>query len=167
MAKLHNPAGPIDAVLTAQEQLKNDIVEGFITSLDPRSNEDIKDAKDEATLNDLNPKQKFGDLKVPIAWLPPASIIYEALAFKEGGKKYGPYNWREKKVESMTYLHALMRHYMSYLDGEDIDPESGLPHIGHMKACLGILADATETGCLVDNRPVKGNAGDILRRYAK
>jgi hypothetical protein len=117
--------------------------------------------------DNLNPKQKFGDLKVPIAFVPSASIIYEALAFKEGARKYGAYNWREKKVESMTYIHALFRHAISYLDGEDNDPESGLPHIGHMKACLGILADATETGNLVDTRPVKGNAGELLRKLNK
>jgi hypothetical protein len=114
-----------------------------------------------------NPKQKYGDKKVPLAFVPPASIIYEALAFKEGARKYGAYNWREKKVELMTYLHAALRHLYAMLDGEELDPESGLHHIGHVKACMGILADARETGNLIDNRPPRGTAGDILRREAK
>ena len=114
----------------------------------------------------INPKQAYGDKKIPIALVPPASLMYQAKACKEGARKYGPYNWRNKKVESMTYIHAAMRHILAYLDGENIDPECGVEHIGLALASLGILADATETGNLMDNRPIKGNAGQKMRDYA-
>lgn len=44
-------------------------------------------------------------------------------------KKYAPRNWtkgfpREKLLESM------MRHMIALMDWEEVDPESGVPHIG-------------------------------------
>lgn len=105
-------------------------------------------------------------MKVPLAFIPPASIIYEGQALSVGAKKYGPYNWRELPIQAMTYIAANQRHILAYLDGEDIDPECGVPHIGLAKACLGILADATELRNLIDNRPKKGRAGSLLRELA-
>jgi hypothetical protein len=114
-----------------------------------------------------NPKQAYGDLKIPVALVPPAAIIYTGLAFKEGARKYGPYNWREKSVEAMTYVNAAQRHLMSWADGEEIDPDSGNPHLAHALACLAILVDCIETGNLLDNRPPAGNAGALLKRFEK
>lgn len=115
---------------------------------------------------DANPKQAYGDKKVPLALVPAAAIIGMARAFKEGARKYGPFNWRTKKVEAMTYAHAAMRHLLSFVDGEDIDPESGNEHIDHAMACLAILKDAKATGNIVDNRPEKGRCGELLRELA-
>jgi hypothetical protein len=114
-----------------------------------------------------NPKQAFGDLKIPVALVPPAAIIYTGLAFKEGARKYGPYNWREKSVEAMTYVNAAQRHLMSWMDREELDPDSGNPHLAHALACLAILVDCMETGNLIDNRPPAGNAGALLKRFEK
>lgn len=110
-----------------------------------------------------DPKEAYGNRKVPLGFVPAASVIYEADAFAVGAEKYGPYSWREKPVAAMTYAHAALRHIYAWIDGEDIDPESGKPHLGHAKACMGILADAIETGNLIDNRPVAGEAGRMLR----
>jgi hypothetical protein len=117
--------------------------------------------------NPPNPKQRHGDRKVNLALVPPAADVYMALAFTEGARKYGPYNWRAKSVEIMTYIGAAKRHLDAYLDGQDNDPDTGYPHIAHALACLGIIADATETGCAVDNRPPAGAASDLLKRYEK
>lgn len=118
-------------------------------------------------MNPPNPKQRYGDMKVPLGLVPAASTVYEALALAEGAEKYGPYNWRETAVEATTYAHAALRHLHLWLDGEDIDPESGKPHLGHAKACLGILADATECGKLIDNRPLPAPTGELLQRWKK
>lgn len=114
-----------------------------------------------------NPKQAYGDQKVALHLIPPASLIHEATAFEEGARKYGAYNWRTKAVEAMTYIGATQRHLLAYLDGEEIDPESGLLHLALAKACLGILIDATEIGNLLDNRPAKGTAGALLRKLKR
>jgi hypothetical protein len=117
--------------------------------------------------NPANPKQAFGDRKVPLALVPPASVIYEAEAMSIGADKYGPYNWRALPVEMMTYIHATLRHIYAVVDGEWLDQETGKPHIGHAKACMGIIADSHELGILIDNRPVPGRAGAMLRARLK
>lgn len=113
----------------------------------------------------INPKDLIGVKKPNLALVPPSSALYQAQAMMDGAAKYGPYNWRENPVLAMVYIAAAQRHIASYLDGEDIDPKSGVPHLGHGLACLGILADATETGNLKDDRPVKGPAADMVRRF--
>ena len=64
--------------------------------------------------------------------LVPPSLVWAVAAVREHGtKKYGdPENWR--KVEADRYDAALYRHWLAYLGGEDIDPESGLPHLWHI-----------------------------------
>lgn len=103
-----------------------------------------------------NPKQAYGDKKPPLHLVPPVAITYMAVALKEGARKYGAYNWRTDDVEAMTYVGAAMRHLGAYLDGENLDPESGNPHLAHALASIAILVDAQESGKLIDNRPPAG-----------
>lgn len=112
-----------------------------------------------------NPKDRLGVKKVPLHLVPPASVIYEALAFGQGAEKYGAYNWREKEVRATVYISAALRHIYAWFDGEENDHQSGLPHLGHAKACLGVIIDALETGNLADDRPQAGAAGALLDRY--
>ena len=119
-----------------------------------------------------NPKDLLGTKKVPnLSVIPAASIIYEGLAMRYGafeaplqggGNGYGPFNWREKQVRASIYVDACLRHLMSWVDGEANASDSGVPHLGHAKACLGILADAIESGNLVDDRPKAGPAPALL-----
>ena len=118
-------------------------------------------------LDGTNPKDLLGVKKPPLSLIPPSAQIEEAMAFAEGARKYGAYNWRSKKVKASIYADAALRHLLAWLDGEDIDPESGLPHECKVKACMSILIDARNTGNLVDDRPVKGAANEVLKRYSK
>lgn len=112
-----------------------------------------------------NPKDALGDAKVDPSLVPPSAKMYLAAAFADGAAKYGPYNWRENAVRARVYIAAAMRHLDQYLDGESRDPTSKVPHLGHAMACLAILTDATETGNLIDDRPLPGAASDLIRRY--
>lgn len=118
-------------------------------------------------IDQTNPKDLLGVAKPQIDLIPPASMIYQALAMGLGASKYGPFNWRSKKVKMSIYIAAAMRHLLSVLDGQDDDEESNAPHIGHALACLGILADAKETGNLIDDRPVKGVAAELIKKYTR
>jgi len=101
----------------------------------------------------MNPKDLIGSKKVPsYSVVPMTGMIYEAAAFIDGAEKYGPFNWREEPVSALVYLDALDRHMKAWGAGQDIDPKSGKPHLGHAKACLAILIDAFETGNLIDDR---------------
>jgi len=115
---------------------------------------------------DTNPKQAYGDAKIPLGLFPDTAIVAGAIAFAEGAAKYGAYNWRGTGVRASTYLSALDRHVKSWKNGEDCDPISGVHHLYNAMACLAILIDSMEVGCLVDDRPPEAPVGDMLRRHA-
>ena len=115
----------------------------------------------------INPKDLIGLKKPRLSLVPPAGLVYAALAMANGADKYGPYNWREKKVQAMIYLEAAQRHILSYQDGEECAEDSGVPHLGHAIACLLIVIDALETGNLVDNRPKPGPMAALIARYTQ
>lgn len=57
-----------------------------------------------------------------------------------GTKKYGDSeNWR--KVEPKRYVDALYRHLLAYIEGNEVDEESGLSHLSHMACNLSFLLD--------------------------
>ena len=77
-------------------------------------------------------------------WKPtlvPVSLIRAVGAVREYGtaKYHDPENWRQ--VEAQRYRDALYRHWLAYLDGEECDPESGLPHLWHLAANAAFLIE--------------------------
>lgn len=54
-----------------------------------------------------------------------------------GANKYGDDNWRQVPNGRNRYSAAAMRHFTAWRLGEDVDPESGLPHLAH--ACCSLL----------------------------
>lgn len=110
-----------------------------------------------------NPKQRFGNLKPNLALVPAATMIYLALGHECGVAKYGAYNWRETKVETMTYIAAAMRHLVEWVDGQEKAADSGIPHLAHALTSLSVLVDAIETGNAVDNRPAKGKGSVMIQ----
>lgn len=113
----------------------------------------------------VNPKQQFGDRKVPLHLVPAPAMVAIAMGLKDGARKYGAYNWRYLPVETQTYVGAALRHLMAWQDGEDIDPDSGNNHLAHAMASLAILVDALESGQVKDNRPPKGAGAFVLDKY--
>ena len=73
-------------------------------------------------------------------------LLGEVLTF--GAKKYAPNNW-QKCEDTSRYKDALLRHIYAYLGGEQLDPESGLPHLGHAAfglMCLNYFDNLTQQG---------------------
>jgi hypothetical protein len=99
-----------------------------------------------------NPKDIIGSDKIPYHLWPEVASILGALGLLDGALKYGRTNWREAGVKCSIYYDALRRHANAWFEGEDIDPDSGLPHFAHMLACIAILVDADANGKLVDDR---------------
>lgn len=100
-----------------------------------------------------DPKQGPGALKIPFAAVPWTVMAELAVGFGEGELKYGRNNWRKTQVVSSTYFAAAMRHLTAWWEGEDIDPDSGMPHIVKAMASLGILRDAQIAETAIDDRP--------------
>ena len=115
-------------------------------------------------IDTTNPKDRIGVTKPQLNLVPPALLIWTAKAMENGAAKYGPFNWRDKKVKMTIYVAAALRHLLSLLDGEDTAQDSGLPHAAHAAACMGIILDAKECNCLIDDRPAKGPAADLIER---
>lgn len=109
-----------------------------------------------------NPKQIFGDTKVPLQLLPTIALVEWAGAQAEGARKYGAFDWHQNKVEYMTYVGAMQRHIIDAVHRETRDKDSQIHPLGHVMACCGILLDAEATGQLIDNRPKRDNGA--LRR---
>ena len=115
-----------------------------------------------------NPKDLLGVKKVQLNLVPASSTIYQALAMENGAARYGAYNWRKNKVIASIYIAAAARHMQAWYDsGEECAEDSGVPHLGHALACLGIIVDALETGNLVDDRPTPGAAAALIKKWEK
>ena len=109
-----------------------------------------------STWKDTNPKTAFAANKVPFHLWPAIASAMGAMGLLEGACKYGRSNWRKSGVRASTYVDALLRHLLDYFEGNDTDPDSGLPQFAHMLACCAILVDASASGVLVDDRQYKG-----------
>lgn len=114
-----------------------------------------------------NPKDLLGDKKVDVSQVSPFAIAHEACAMMDGSIKYGFRNWRDKKVRARVYTAACKRHLEAWEEGEETAGDSKVHHLGHARACLGILLDAQETGNLHDDR-VKSNGalGRLMDRLS-
>jgi len=116
----------------------------------------------------LNPKDIVGAKKAPLGFVPPALYIGAAEGMAIGADKYGPFNWRgHLPIQYMTYVEAMLRHLLALVDGQDLAEDTGVHHLKHVLAGGGILLDAIESGRVVDNRPIKGPAADMLRAQDK
>lgn len=109
-----------------------------------------------------NPKDQIGSGKMPLHLWPKTASVVGSLALTDGALKYGRSNWRVAGVKATIYTDALERHMTAWLEGEDVDPDSGIPHLGHALACLAILVDAQAAGKLTDDRQVQGGYRALL-----
>lgn len=100
-----------------------------------------------------NPKDSVGVKKVPFSTTPSGPIAEIGLAMLEGALKYGRHNYRSIGVRTSVYYDAALRHLTAFWEGQDIDPDSGLPHIVKAAACLVVLRDSQLMGNVVDDRP--------------
>lgn len=99
----------------------------------------------------MNEGKKYDSEKPAMALLSPKGLEEEAKGMTYGAKKYGMYNWRNGIVVT-RYISAALRHIFAFLRGEDLDPESGVSHLGHAKCNLGMALQALEDNPKLDDR---------------
>lgn len=100
-----------------------------------------------------NPKDFVGASKAPTSTLSRRVLHELGLAMLEGECKYWRHNYRAAPVRATVYLDALDRHMSAWIEGQEIDPASGLSHLVKAMACLMIIRDAQTYGSLIDDRP--------------
>mgnify|MGYP001616369773 FL=1 len=103
-----------------------------------------------------NPKDVIGSSKLPLHLWPETATVLGSLGLLDGALKYGRSNWRVKGIRMSIYVDALKRHINSLFEGEDLDPDSGLPHEAHILACAAIIVDARAAKNLTDDRQYPG-----------
>lgn len=114
-----------------------------------------------------NPKDAIGSRKSRLDLVPPALSLCTAEVMVNGAIKYGPYNWRSAKIRLSVYLAAAQRHLLALMDGEDVADDSGCHHAAHIAANMAIILDALESDCMIDDRPKKGPAAKLIKRFTK
>ena len=73
-----------------------------------------------------------------------------------GKAKYDRGNWRNGLNHTET-CDSLLRHLSAYLSGEDLDPESELPHVDHVLCNALFLAEMLRTHSELDDRSKLNN----------
>jgi hypothetical protein len=114
----------------------------------------IKERYDQM-FKESNPKDSLGIKKIPISTVSGPVLAEIGVAMLEGDRKYGRHNYRVVGVKGSVYYDAAFRHLVSWFEGEDIDPDSGLSHITKAITSLVVLRDAMIQDKFIDDRPPK------------
>lgn len=107
--------------------------------------------------------------KAPISLIPRESLEGTASVLAFGAKKYAAHNWRGG-FDWSRLLDASYRHLTAFTSGEDLDPESGLPHVHHLACCVAFLQAHYESKLGKDDRykaPVAqpGTLGELVQTF--
>jgi len=78
-----------------------------------------------------------------------------AAVFDYGRKKYAEWNWAKGMNWSIPIACAARHLIFGLMAGEDVDPESGLPHRGHFLCNIVMLLTFIRTYPEGDDRPSK------------
>ena len=93
--------------------------------------------------------------KLPVDLVPPSAIFGMAKVLEAGAKKYEARNW-ERGMKWTTVYASLMRHLLKWMNGEDVDPESGCSHMEHVLCNAAFLVEYEKTCPHLDDRHKKG-----------
>lgn len=76
--------------------------------------------------------------KVRLDLYPPEALIGTSEVLTFGALKYAANNFRLGILYSRVFA-ALLRHLLAWWMGEELDPESGKPHLDHAGCCIAFL----------------------------
>jgi hypothetical protein len=122
--RMENPDNPRDYIL-AKEQVQEMGRLGLITLQEQAT---LTNAKEVRTVSESGGEK--GVKAEAYALLPSEALDEIARVYAFGAEKYAAHNWR-KGYEWNKSFSAMMRHLWAFWRGEDLDPESGLSHLGH------------------------------------
>ena len=109
--------------------------------------------EDELKEGTLSPEQanryNEGKLQWDLMHLSSFEPMIRVLEF--GAKKYEKDQWKKGFPIRQIY-NSLIRHMIAFMNGEDNDPESGLPHIGHIQCNIMFMAYVLENHPHFDDR---------------
>ena len=136
-------------------------------------------------VGDVNSKEKgsgarYNDDKPDLSLIPLSTLEDEARVWMYGKEKYAAWNWT-KGMDWSIPLACALRHLAAFQAGEDLDRESGLPHIAHAMCNLRMLTlyartypegDDREKQFIIEfiengrNKSVKEIANEVVINFA-
>ena len=99
----------------------------------------------QATKHDAN--------KARLDLVPPRALLAVGMVLTYGAHKYGARNW-QLGMDWGRLVGAALRHLMAWQSGEELDPESQLPHLAHAACCILFILEYTLTNTGSDNRAI-------------
>lgn len=96
---------------------------------------------------------RFNQGKAPLSYVleMPNAIEGVSSVAAFGAIKYARNNYK-KGLDHVEIVNSLMRHLAKYMNGEDVDPESGLPHVDHVAWNAMALSEMTRIHPELDTR---------------
>lgn len=91
--------------------------------------------------------------------LPPGALLKISEVYEFGSRKYDDHNWRKGYSWSLSYA-AMQRHLNLFWSGQDLDEESGLPHVAHAAFHMFTLLTFMEEQREFDDRFKKPDSFD-------
>ena len=95
---------------------------------------------------------RFNGGKPDYSLIPLTTMEDEARVWMYGKNKYAAWNWAKGMAWSVP-LACLLRHLAAWQRGEEVDQESGLPHLAHAMCNLRMLTLYSKTFPEGDDRP--------------
>lgn len=97
---------------------------------------------------------RYNGGKPDLSLIPLCTLEDEAKVWMYGEAKYARFNWMKGMNWSIPLACAL-RHLAAWQSGEDLDPESGLPHLAHVMCNVRMLTLYAHTFPEGDDRPTE------------
>lgn len=94
---------------------------------------------------------RFNSGKIPVSLVPASYTAYCTAGLAYGALKYAEHNWRRGGKWTKVY-ESMQRHLDAFREGEDIDAESGLPHLALAGCNLAFLTEFYDKGLGTDDR---------------
>lgn len=111
------------------------------------------------TQQKMEPAWKQDGGKPRMDLLAPEFLFGTAEVLRFGAAKYAERNW-EQGMSWGRCFGALMRHLWAWWSGEEIDRESGLPHLDHASCCLMFLRAYSARKIGTDDRKITVDTSD-------
>ena len=94
---------------------------------------------------------RYNSGKAEVSQVPSSLIFAVAKTLQYGAQKYERGNYRKGMSWNVVY-DCLQRHMLKWLDGEEMDEESNLPHLYHAACNIAFLIEYAETCPELDDR---------------
>lgn len=113
---------------------------------------------------------KDDDSKPPVSLVSGHALLGIASVMGYGALKYTRHNYR-LGMQWTRLVDAAMRHLIAFNEGEDDDPESGLPHLAHAGASVCMLMDLVGREAGTDDRfggeALEKTVAEVARQMAE